>query len=112
CAVKIDILFAVVCAHADHVALIGHDVNEFELPIEPADGRVGLAKLPARLYGEAERRRVSELEAGDGMADPGAPPVIDREVDASDLRESHGARLPMRGVVGIGPVVAVAYVMQ
>ena len=33
CAVKIDILIAVVCAHADHVALIGHDVDKFELPV-------------------------------------------------------------------------------
>src|SRR4029077_15914229 len=112
CAVKIDILIAVVCAHANHVALIGHDVNEFEAPIQSADGRVGLAKLLAYLYGEAERRRVSELKAGDGMRDPWRAPVIDREVDASDLRDAHGARLPMRGVVGIGPVVAVAYVMQ
>ncbi|KAF5407218.1 MAG: hypothetical protein Udaeo2_27020 [Candidatus Udaeobacter sp.] len=111
-AVKIDILVAVVCAQADHVALIGHDVNEFEAPIKAADGRVGLAKLLAYLDGEAERRRVSELKTGDGMRDPWRAPVIDREVDASDLRESHGARLPTRGVVGIGPVVAVAYVMQ
>src|SRR5256886_14796080 len=62
-AVKIDVLLAVVCAHADHVALISHDVDEFELPVETADSRVGLAKLFARLNGEAERRRVSELEA-------------------------------------------------
>src|SRR5437016_796116 len=111
-AVKVDILLAVVCAHADHVALIGHDVDEFELPVEPADSRVGLAKLLARLDGEAERRRVSELEAGDGMRDPGRSPVIDREVDAGDLRDAHSARLPMRGEVGLGPVVAVAYVVE
>src|SRR5260370_4891536 len=111
-AVKIDILIAVVCAHADHVALIRHDVDEFELPVEPADSRVGLAKLLARLDGETERRRVSELEAGDGMRDPGRAPVIDREVNAGDLRNAHGARLPSRGVVGLGPVVAVADVVQ
>src|SRR5262249_24885955 len=69
--VKINILFAVVCAHADHVALIGHDVDDFEAPVESADGRVCLAKLLAYVYGEAEGRRVSELEAGDGMRDPG-----------------------------------------
>src|SRR5438445_12498524 len=57
-ALKVDILLAVVRAHADHVALLGHDVDEFELPVEPADSRVGLAKLLARLDGEAERRRV------------------------------------------------------
>src|SRR5207253_645067 len=83
-----------------------------ELPVEPADSRVGLAKLLARLDGEAQRRRVRELETGDGMRDPGRAPVIDREVDTRDLRETHGARLPMRGVVGLGPVVAVAYVVQ
>src|SRR5437762_8895914 len=94
--VKIDILLAVVCAHADHVALIGHDVDEFELPVKPTDSRVGLAKLLARLDGEAERRRVSELETYDRMRDPGRAPVIDREVDAGDLRDVHGARLPVR----------------
>src|SRR5436305_13827860 len=70
-AVKIDILLAVVCAHADHVALIGRDVDEFELPVKPADSRVGLTKLLARLDGEAERWRVSELETYDRMRDPG-----------------------------------------
>src|SRR5213595_1045805 len=111
-AVKIDILLAVVCAHADHVALIGHDVDEFELPVKPTDSRVGLAKLLARLDGEAERRRVSELETYDRMRDPGRAPVIDREVDAGDLGDAHGARLPMRGVVGLGSVIAVADVVQ
>src|SRR6266704_1003111 len=111
-AIKIDILLAVVCAHADHVALIGHDVDECELPVEPADSGVGLAKLLARLDGEAERRRVSELKADDGMRYPGRTPVIDREVDAGDLRDAHSTRLPMRGVVGLGPVIAVADVVQ
>src|SRR3989440_3837220 len=111
-AVKIDILLPVVCTHADHVALIGHDVDEFELPVKPADSRVGLAKLLACLNGEAERRRVSELEADDGMRDPGRAPVIDREVDAGDLGDAHGARLPVRGVVGLGAVVTVANIVQ
>src|SRR6266481_9836473 len=110
--VKIDILIAVVCAHADHVAFIGHDVDEFELPVESANSRVGLAKLLARLDGEADRRRIGELKAGDGMRDPGRAPVVDREVDAGDLRDAHSARLPVRSVVSLGPVVAVAYVVQ
>src|SRR5438034_8820017 len=88
-AIKIDILLAVICAHTDYVAFIGHDVDEFELPVEPADSRIGLARLLAYLNGEAERRRVSQLEAGDGMRDPGRAPVIDREVDAGDLRDAH-----------------------
>src|SRR5438552_16349125 len=98
-AVKVDILLAVVCAHTDYVAFIGHDVDEFELPVEPADSRIGLAKLLAYLNGEAERRRVSELKAGNGMRDPGRAPVIDREVDAGNLRDAHGARRPIRRVV-------------
>src|SRR5437868_11057648 len=110
--VKIDILLAVVCAQADHIALIGHDVDKFELPVEPADSRVGLAKLLARLDGKAERRRVSELEADDGMRDPGRTPVIDREVDAGDLRDMRSARLPMRGVVALCSVFAVADVVK
>src|SRR5207249_9003211 len=111
-AVKMDILLAVVCAQADHVALIGHNVDEFELPVEPTDSRVGLAKLLAGLDGKAERRRVSELEADDGMRDPGRTPVIDREVDAGDLRDMRSARLPMRGVVALCSVFAVADVVK
>src|SRR6266550_2932275 len=111
-AVKVDILLAVVCAQADHVALIGRDVDEFELSVEPTDSRVGLTELLSRLDGEAERRRVSELEAGDGMRDPGRAPVIDRKINAGDLRDPHGTRLPTRCIVGLGPVVAVAYVVQ
>src|SRR5436190_4075569 len=110
--VKIDIFVAVVRAHADHVALIGHDVDEFELPVEAFDSGIGLAKLPARLDGETERRCVSELEADDWMGDPGRAPVIDREVYAGDLRNTHRTRFPVRRVVGLGPVIAVAYVMQ
>src|SRR5437588_932735 len=96
-AVEIDILFAVICAQTDHVALIRHDVDEFELPVDPADSRVNFANLSARLNRKAEWRRVNELKANNGMSDPGRAPVIDRQVDASDLRESHGARFPMRG---------------
>src|SRR5205814_4278014 len=110
--IKIDVLLPIVRAQADHVALIGHDVDEFELPVKPADSRVGLAKLLACLNGEAERRRFSELEADDGMRDPGRAPVMDREVDAGDLEDAHGARLPVRGVVRFGPVIAVADVVQ
>ena len=73
---------------------------------------VGLAELPAYLDREAERRRVRELETDDGMRDPGRAPVIDGEIDAGDLREMHGARLPVRRVIGLGPVVAVADVVQ
>src|SRR5437667_1932839 len=91
--VKIDILIAVVCAHADHVALIGHDVDEFELPVEAFDSGIGLAKLPARLDGEAERRCVSELEADDGMGNPVRATVIDREIYVGDLRNALRTRV-------------------
>src|SRR6476620_939657 len=46
------------------------------------------------------------------MGDPGRAPVISREVDASDLRDAHGPRLPMRRVVGLGSIVAVANVVK
>src|SRR4029077_14852254 len=111
-AVKINVLLAIVCAQTDHVTLIGYDVDKFELPVEPADSRVSLTKLLANLDREAERRCVSKLKADDGMRDPGRAPVIDREVDAGDLRDADRARLPMRRVVGVGSIVAVAYVVE
>src|SRR4029078_1024910 len=76
------------------------------------DGQVSLPKFLPNLDREAEGRRVSKLKADDGMRDPGRAPVIDREVDAGDLRDTDRARLPMRGVGGLGPVVAVAYVVE
>src|SRR6266700_1827410 len=59
-AIKIDIFLAVVCAQADHVALIGHDIDEIKQPVKPAESRVGLTKRLARLDRGAKRRRVSE----------------------------------------------------
>src|SRR5437773_3986195 len=111
-AVKIDVLLAIVRAHADHVALIGHDINEFKLPVEPADSGISLADGLPCLNRKAKRRGVCKLETDDGMRNPWRTPVIDGEIDTSDLRETHGARLPPRGVVGLGPVVAVADVVQ
>src|SRR4029077_12431709 len=111
-AVKIDILLAIVCAQTDHVTLIGYDVDKFELPVEPADSRVSLTKLLANLDREAERRRVSKLKAHDRMRDPRRAPIINREVDAGDLRDAYGPRLPMRRVIGLGSIVAVANVVK
>src|SRR5437016_6327742 len=110
--VKVDVLVPKVGAQADHVALISDEVDELELPVEAADSGISLADSLPRLDGEAERRRVCELETDDGMRDPRRTPVVDGEVDTGDLREPHGARLPMRGVVGRGTIVAVAHVMK
>ena len=71
-----------------------------------------MAKLLARLDGKAERWRVSELEANDRMGDPRRAPVVDGEINTGDLREPHGARVPVRRVVGRGTIVAVAHVMK
>src|SRR6188472_1433225 len=110
--IKVDILLAIICAQTNHVALIGYYIDEFELPVESADSRVSLTKLLPNLDRETERRRVSELKADNGMGDPGRAPVINREVDAGDLRDAYGSRLPTRCIVRLGPVVAVAYVVK
>ena len=73
-AVKIDILVAIVCPHPDHIAFIGHDVDELKLSVKPADRRIALAGLLARFDGEAKRRGVRELKADDRMRDPGRAP--------------------------------------
>ena len=71
-AVEIDVFpAAVVGPHADDVALVGHDVDQLELPVEAADGGVALAGLLPRLNGKTDRRRVGELKADDGMRYPG-----------------------------------------
>src|SRR5262249_62152527 len=59
--VKIDILVPVVCAQADHVALVSDDVDECVLPIEAADSRITLANGLPGLEEQAEQRSVTEL---------------------------------------------------
>ena len=71
--IKIDILLAVVCAQADHVALVCHDVDELELAIEPADSRVGLSKLLAYLDGKAKRCASANWKLTMGCAIQGEP---------------------------------------
>src|SRR5205823_9474383 len=99
-AVKIDLFaMAVVRPHADNVALVGDDVNQLELPVEAADGGVALAGLLPRLDGKTDRRRVGKLEANNGMRDPRRAPVVDGKVNAGDMRNARGTRLPARRVI-------------
>src|SRR5262249_56342143 len=74
--VKIDILVPVVCAQADHVALVSDDVDECVLPIEAADSRITLANGLPGLDGKAERRGVSELGTYGWEGDPTRTPTI------------------------------------
>src|SRR6266576_530342 len=86
-AVEIDVFpAAVVGPHADDVALVGHDVDQLELPVETADGGVALANFLSCFDGKAERRSGGKLEADDGMCDPRRAPVVDGKVNAGDLR--------------------------
>src|SRR5436190_1495260 len=110
--VKVDVLVPVVRAQADHVALISDKIDKCKLPVQTADRRVGLPDGLPRLDGKAERRRVCELETDDGMRDPWRTPVVDGEIDARNLREPYGARLPARRVVRVGAIVAVADVVE
>jgi hypothetical protein len=73
-AVEIDLFAAAkVCLHADHVALIGDDVNQLVLPEEAADRRIALADFFPCLDGKAERRRVGKLKLAMGCAIHGEP---------------------------------------
>src|SRR5205814_440941 len=89
-----------------------HYIYECELPVEAADSGVSLAGLFSRFDREANRRCVGELETYNGMGHPRRPPIIDREVDAGDMRNARGTRLPARRVIRLGAVVAVAAVVQ
>jgi hypothetical protein len=61
-AVEIDVFAAAkVCPYADHVALIGGDVNQLELPEEAADRGIALADFFPRIDGKAERRLNLEM---------------------------------------------------
>src|SRR5437773_10406461 len=90
--VKVDVLVPVVGTQANHIALIRDEVDECVLTIQAADSRIRLPDGLPRLDGEAERWCVRELETDDGMSDPWRTPVVDRQIDARDLREPHGAR--------------------
>ena len=67
---------AIIAAYADRIALIGHDVNERVLPVEPAQSGVTLPNCLARFDGEAERERVRKSKAHDGCAIHGEPQYI------------------------------------
>src|SRR4029453_6812663 len=110
--VKIDVFVAVVRAQTDHIPLVSDKIDKCVLPIESADRRITLANGLSDLVEKAERRRVCKLEADEGMCDPWGTPVINGQVDTSDLREPDGARLPARRVIGVSSVVAVADVVK
>src|SRR5206468_8988038 len=110
--VKVDVLVPIVRAQADHVALISDEVDECILTIEPADSRISLADGLSRFDGETQWRGVGELETDDGMRNPRRTPIVDREIDAGDLRKPHSARFPVRRVIGVGAIIAVAHVMK
>jgi hypothetical protein len=103
---------AKVCPDSDHVALIGDHINQLKLPEEAAYRRIAFADFFPRLDGKADRRRIRELEASNRVGHPWRAPVIDRQVDARELREAHRARLPVRCVVSVGTVVAVSDIVQ
>ena len=63
------------------------------------------------LYRETERRRIRKLEAGNRMGDPRRAPVVDSDIDPSEL-EPHSACLPMWSVVGFAAVIAVADIVE
>src|SRR5882724_8518442 len=110
--VKVDVLVPIVGTQADHVALISDEVDECILTVEAADSGISLADSLSRLDGEAERRRVCELKTNDGVRNPRRSPVIDCQVDAGDLREPHGARFPVRRVIGVGAIIAIANIVK
>src|SRR5438552_438994 len=109
--VKVDVLVPVVGAQTDHIALISDEVDECILAIESADSRISLADGLSRFDGETQRRCVCELETDDGMRNPWRTPVIDGEIDAGDLREPYGTRFPVRRVISVGAIIAVADVV-
>ena len=110
--VKVDVLVPVVCAQADHVAFVRDQVDEPKLSVQAADSRITLTDGLACLDRKAERRGICELETDDGMRNPWRTPVIDGQIDAGYLREPHGARFPVRRVIGVGAIIAVADVVK
>src|SRR5262249_4122690 len=53
-----------------------------------------------------------KLETGDWVRDIRRAPVIDREIQAGDARKSYGSRFPARRVVGFGPIIAIANIVE
>src|SRR4029079_10742560 len=68
--IKIHIFaFAVIAPESEDVTLICHKVDEGELPVKPADGRITLADFLSRLDRVTKRQRIRELETNDGVGD-------------------------------------------
>jgi hypothetical protein len=80
---EVDVLrrrLSVVCPHADHVALVGRDVEQLVLPEEPRHRRVLLRALLAHLDGDGQMV-FAEAEAQKQVGDGRTHPVHGDEVD-------------------------------
>src|SRR5436189_101331 len=74
--------------------------------------RITLTDGLACLDRKAERRGICELETDDGMRNPWRTPVIYGQIDVGHLRDPHGARFPVRRVISVGAIIAVADVVK
>jgi len=112
-AVEINILvLAMDGPHSKHITFFRRDVDEGELPIEPADGGVGLADAFAGFDGEAERRGVGKPEAEDRVGYPWGAPVIHCNIHSGDAGKAELAGDPAFGEVGLAAIIEIADVVD
>jgi len=111
-AIQVDLFAAEVRAQPDDIALVGHDVGDLVLPEESAYGGVVLSLLLARLDGDRDVASVGEPEAEDRVGDRGRPPVHEEDVQRVEIGEAHRTVVVPNRVVGLGPVLVVAHVVQ
>ncbi len=103
---------AIICAQADKIALIADDGDESVLAEKTAQGGVGLTDLLACLDGEGDMLAMAEIEAHDGVSDPGRAPIIHEQIDALNLWQIDVEGRPGAGVVEFGAVITLAKVVD
>ena len=110
--VEIRRLSPVIGTYAHDVTLVAYHVDQLELLEHGGDGRKTFAHLRPRLDGDAQRRRIVENEAHEGMPDRPLGEVRYVEVEGDEVRQQDFTLLvPHREIVA-GAVVEIADARQ
>src|SRR4029077_10986154 len=77
---------AVIASQAQHVALIGEDINQFVIAEKSAYRRILLADFLAASDRNCDVIVIAEAKAQDRVQDPWRSPIGNEHVDATQLR--------------------------
>ena len=110
CAVDVHLLprLPISGAHADDIAFIRHDIDQFVLAKEATQHRTSFVLLLSHLDGEGDEVIAGKSETGDDMRDGRTSPVHADQVGRLQLVEVERLVVVPRGEFSLGAIVEVA----